>query len=205
MPASTCRPWSAPRPTLWWPTSITPAPARLPAALTATSPSGPSGTGISICVDFPCKCYCRLPIVWTNTKCDFFPSSRLSPSFTFPHPITPVAYHQLLSQQRGLNAFGHTPPLLQPSPSLSTRQTLVTAAAPTNNNSADTNTESSQVILLRFILSIHASIHIHLDSRFLGYWETWRLYKIVYYLSLKYKFVCFKGIYIFLFSKDALN
>uniref|UniRef100_A0A8C1BDJ1 GLI family zinc finger 2a n=1 Tax=Cyprinus carpio carpio TaxID=630221 RepID=A0A8C1BDJ1_CYPCA len=71
----------------------------------------------------------------------------ISPSFTFPHPITPVAYHQLLSQQRGLNAFGHTPPLLHPSPSLSTRQTLVTAAALTNNNSADTNTESSQVIL----------------------------------------------------------
>ncbi|XP_051762180.1 zinc finger protein GLI2a isoform X1 [Ctenopharyngodon idella] len=69
----------------------------------------------------------------------------ISPSFTFPHPITPVAYHQLLSQQRGLNAFGHTPPLLQPSPSLSTRQqTLVAAAALTNNNSADTNTESSQ-------------------------------------------------------------
>uniref|UniRef100_A0A8C2H1K0 GLI family zinc finger 2a n=1 Tax=Cyprinus carpio TaxID=7962 RepID=A0A8C2H1K0_CYPCA len=59
----------------------------------------------------------------------------ISPSFTFPHPITPVAYHQLLSQQRGLNAFGHTPPLLHPSPSLSTRQTLVTAAALTNNNS----------------------------------------------------------------------
>ncbi|XP_016142155.1 zinc finger protein GLI2-like isoform X2 [Sinocyclocheilus grahami] len=68
----------------------------------------------------------------------------ISPSFTFPHPITPVAYHQLLSQQRGLNAFGHTPPLLHPSPSLNTRQTLMAAAALTNNNSADTNTESSQ-------------------------------------------------------------
>ncbi|XP_026073507.1 zinc finger protein GLI2-like isoform X2 [Carassius auratus] len=68
----------------------------------------------------------------------------ISPSFTFPHPITPVAYHQLLSQQRGLNAFGHTPPLLHPSPSLSSRQTLVAAAALNNNNSADTNTDSSQ-------------------------------------------------------------
>ncbi|TRY84838.1 hypothetical protein DNTS_002281, partial [Danionella cerebrum] len=54
----------------------------------------------------------------------------ISPSFTFPHPITPVAYHQLLSQQRGLNAFGHTPPLLQPPPVLSSRQqTLGTTAA----------------------------------------------------------------------------
>lgn len=37
-----------------------------------------------------------------------------SPSFPFPHPINPMAYQQLLSQQRGLSAFGHTPPLLQP-------------------------------------------------------------------------------------------
>uniref|UniRef100_A0A8C6WKZ3 GLI family zinc finger 2a n=1 Tax=Neogobius melanostomus TaxID=47308 RepID=A0A8C6WKZ3_9GOBI len=47
----------------------------------------------------------------------------LSPSFSFPHPINPVAYQQLLSQQRGLNAFGHTPPMMQPSPaSFSARQ-----------------------------------------------------------------------------------
>ncbi|KAG7232040.1 hypothetical protein INR49_009948 [Caranx melampygus] len=39
----------------------------------------------------------------------------LSPSFPFPHPINPMAYQQLLSQQRGLSAFGHTPPLIQPS------------------------------------------------------------------------------------------
>ncbi|XP_032364471.1 zinc finger protein GLI2 [Etheostoma spectabile] len=46
----------------------------------------------------------------------------LSPSFPFPHPINPMAYHQLLSQQRGgLSAFGHTPPLIQPPPSYSTR------------------------------------------------------------------------------------
>ncbi|KAM4731872.1 zinc finger protein GLI2a isoform 1-T2 [Anableps anableps] len=41
----------------------------------------------------------------------------ISPTFSFPHPINPVAYQQLLSQQRPLNAFGHTPPLLQPPPS----------------------------------------------------------------------------------------
>ncbi|XP_070814169.1 zinc finger protein GLI2-like [Chaetodon trifascialis] len=46
----------------------------------------------------------------------------LSPSFPFPHPINPVAYQQLLSQQRGLSAFGHTPPLVQPPPPFSARQ-----------------------------------------------------------------------------------
>ncbi|CAJ1087445.1 zinc finger protein GLI2-like [Xyrichtys novacula] len=46
----------------------------------------------------------------------------LSPSFPFPHPINPMAYQQLLSQQRGLSAFGHTPPLIQAPPSFSSRQ-----------------------------------------------------------------------------------
>ncbi|TMS11503.1 Zinc finger protein GLI2 [Larimichthys crocea] len=46
----------------------------------------------------------------------------LSPSFPFPHPINPMAYQQLLSQQRGLSAFGHTPPLIQPPPAFSSRQ-----------------------------------------------------------------------------------
>ncbi|XP_038578125.1 zinc finger protein GLI2-like isoform X2 [Micropterus salmoides] len=46
----------------------------------------------------------------------------LSPSFPFPHPINPMAYQQLLSQQRGLSAFGHTPPLIQPPPTFSSRQ-----------------------------------------------------------------------------------
>ncbi|XP_070712034.1 zinc finger protein GLI2-like [Pempheris klunzingeri] len=46
----------------------------------------------------------------------------LSPSFPFPHPINPMAYQQLLSQQRGLSAFGHTPPLIQPPPAFSARQ-----------------------------------------------------------------------------------
>ncbi|CAB1327987.1 unnamed protein product [Coregonus sp. 'balchen'] len=46
----------------------------------------------------------------------------ISPSFTFPHHINPMAYQQLLSQQRGLSAFGHTPPLIQPPPTFSSRQ-----------------------------------------------------------------------------------
>ncbi|XP_054480147.1 zinc finger protein GLI2-like [Anoplopoma fimbria] len=46
----------------------------------------------------------------------------LSPSFPFPHPLNPMAYQQLLSQQRGLSAFGHAPPLLQTPPTFSARQ-----------------------------------------------------------------------------------
>uniref|UniRef100_A0A3Q2NP03 GLI family zinc finger 2a n=1 Tax=Fundulus heteroclitus TaxID=8078 RepID=A0A3Q2NP03_FUNHE len=58
----------------------------------------------------------------------------LSPTFSFPHPINPAAYQQLLAQQRPLNAFGHTPPLLQPPP-FSARQHAVTA--PSSHNSSD--------------------------------------------------------------------
>uniref|UniRef100_A0A3Q3VM13 C2H2-type domain-containing protein n=1 Tax=Mola mola TaxID=94237 RepID=A0A3Q3VM13_MOLML len=46
----------------------------------------------------------------------------LSPSFPFPHTINPLAYQQLLSQQRGLSAFGHTSPLMQPPPTFAGRQ-----------------------------------------------------------------------------------
>ncbi|XP_075386340.1 zinc finger protein GLI2 isoform X2 [Tenrec ecaudatus] len=52
-------------------------------------------------------------------------AGALSPAFSFPHPINPVAYQQLLSQQRGLgSAFGHTPPLIQPSPTFLTQQPM---------------------------------------------------------------------------------
>uniref|UniRef100_A0A672Y8J3 GLI family zinc finger 2b n=1 Tax=Sphaeramia orbicularis TaxID=375764 RepID=A0A672Y8J3_9TELE len=46
----------------------------------------------------------------------------LSPSFPFANPINPMAYQQLLSQQRGLGAFGHAPPLIQPPPTFAGRQ-----------------------------------------------------------------------------------
>ncbi|XP_034021455.1 zinc finger protein GLI2-like, partial [Thalassophryne amazonica] len=45
----------------------------------------------------------------------------ISPSFHFPHPISPFTYQQLLSQQRGLGTFGHTPPLIQTPPTFSSR------------------------------------------------------------------------------------
>ncbi|XP_029461037.1 zinc finger protein GLI2 [Rhinatrema bivittatum] len=49
-------------------------------------------------------------------------AGAISPAFSFPHPINPVAYQQILSQQRGLSsAFGHTPPLIQPSPTFPPR------------------------------------------------------------------------------------
>ncbi|KAL6484901.1 hypothetical protein MHYP_G00069460 [Metynnis hypsauchen] len=67
----------------------------------------------------------------------------ISPSFTFPHPITPVAYQQLLSQQRGLSAFGHTPPLLQPSPPFSSRQQTLGGTA-IHSTSSNPSTEANQ-------------------------------------------------------------
>ncbi|XP_059184102.1 zinc finger protein GLI2-like [Centropristis striata] len=66
----------------------------------------------------------------------------LSPSFPFPHPINPMAYQQLLSQQRGLSAFGHTPPLIQPPPTFSSRQTglgLSSLPAATHNDMSSKN------------------------------------------------------------------
>ncbi|XP_068602239.1 zinc finger protein GLI2a [Brachionichthys hirsutus] len=68
----------------------------------------------------------------------------ISPSFSFPPHINPVAYQQLLSQQRGLNAFGHMPPLIQPTPSsFSARHhTLNASAMAASHNSS--NSEGNQ-------------------------------------------------------------
>ncbi|XP_077009641.1 zinc finger protein GLI2 [Tamandua tetradactyla] len=67
-------------------------------------------------------------------------AGALSPAFTFPHPINPVAYQQILSQQRGLgSAFGHTPPLIQPSPTFLAQQPM----ALTSVNATPTQLSSS--------------------------------------------------------------
>ncbi|XP_015252031.1 PREDICTED: zinc finger protein GLI2 [Cyprinodon variegatus] len=67
----------------------------------------------------------------------------ISPTFSFPHPINPVAYQQLLAQQRPLNAFGHTPPLIQPSASpFSARQHPVFASSMSSHNTS--NSERNQ-------------------------------------------------------------
>ncbi|XP_034497848.1 zinc finger protein GLI2 [Ailuropoda melanoleuca] len=67
-------------------------------------------------------------------------AGALSPAFTFPHPINPVAYQQILSQQRGLgSAFGHTPPLIQPSTTFLAQQPMPLAsinATPTQLSSS---------------------------------------------------------------------
>ncbi|XP_028835950.1 zinc finger protein GLI2-like [Denticeps clupeoides] len=74
----------------------------------------------------------------------------ISPSFTFPHPINPMAYQQLLSQQRGLSAFGHTPPLIPHSPTFSARQhPLSISSLPTsahNNDSESKNTSGDSAV-----------------------------------------------------------
>lgn len=79
--------------------------------------------------------------VFSSVRIIFF--LFISPSFSFPPHINPVAYQQLLSQQRGLSAFGHTPPLIQPSPSsFSARQHPLSAtglSASLNNSNSDAN------------------------------------------------------------------
>lgn len=82
------------------------------------------------------------------------PSSSVlhcSPAFTFPHPINPVAYQQILSQQRGLgSAFGHTPPLIQPSPTFLAQQSMALTSISTmptqlSSNSSNCLNDASQV------------------------------------------------------------
>ncbi|XP_077129402.1 zinc finger protein GLI2 isoform X1 [Ranitomeya variabilis] len=66
-------------------------------------------------------------------------AGAISPAFSFPHPINPVAYQQLLNQQRSLNAtFGHSS-LIHPSPTFTSRQqgcvpTASPAPVPANSN-----------------------------------------------------------------------
>ncbi|XP_045560717.1 zinc finger protein GLI2 isoform X2 [Salmo salar] len=69
--------------------------------------------------------------------------SGISPSFTFPHSINPMAYQQLFNQQRGLSAFGHTPPLIQPSPSFAARQHAHAIAASALNTTHNTSSSES--------------------------------------------------------------
>lgn len=72
------------------------------------------------------------------TKILYTKISSCSPSFPFPHPINPMAYQQLLSQQRGLSAFGHTPPLIQPPPTFTTRQgALGLSSLPASTHNSD--------------------------------------------------------------------
>ncbi|XP_071243562.1 zinc finger protein GLI2-like [Salvelinus alpinus] len=76
----------------------------------------------------------------------------ISPSFTFPHHINPMAYQQLLSQQRGLSVFGHTPPLIQPPPTFSSRQSALglSSLPPSshnhNNGSQSKNTSGDSAV-----------------------------------------------------------
>uniref|UniRef100_A0A8C9JEW1 GLI family zinc finger 2 n=1 Tax=Panthera tigris altaica TaxID=74533 RepID=A0A8C9JEW1_PANTA len=64
-----------------------------------------------------------------NSRSSSAATATCHPAFTFPHPINPVAYQQILSQQRGLgSAFGHTPPLIQPSPTFLAQQPMALAS-----------------------------------------------------------------------------
>lgn len=64
-----------------------------------------------------------------------------------------MAYPQLLSQQRGLSAFGHTPPLIQPPPAFAAHQpglglSSLFTSAPGTNLSAKVSREKQSVGLL---------------------------------------------------------
>lgn len=57
----------------------------------------------------------------------FFLPSLSSPALSFPYPATPVALHmhqQLISRQPGIvgSAFGHSPPLIHPTPAFATQR-----------------------------------------------------------------------------------
>lgn len=88
--------------------------------------------------------------------------SWCSPSFSFPPHINPVAYQQLLSQQRGLSAFGHTPPLIQAPPSsssFSARQLPLAAAMSAsqhNHSSSSSGSEANQVPRGRSLVKIES-------------------------------------------------
>ncbi|XP_018413592.1 PREDICTED: zinc finger protein GLI2 [Nanorana parkeri] len=90
-------------------------------------------------------------------------AGAISPAFTFPHPINPMAYQQLLSQQRSLSStFGHTP-LIHPSPTFTSRQpgslpTTIQAPAPASNGGSAHS--ASQVRERRaFDISVNQVIH----------------------------------------------
>ncbi|XP_064419984.1 zinc finger protein GLI2a [Latimeria chalumnae] len=70
-------------------------------------------------------------------------AGAISPAFSFPHPINPVTYQQLLNQQRGItSAFGHTPPLIHPSPTFRPHHMAtmsINPASAQNNVSPESN------------------------------------------------------------------
>ncbi|KAF4796970.1 zinc finger protein [Turdus rufiventris] len=79
-------------------------------------------------------------------------AGTISPAFSFPHPLNPVTYQQILTQQRGLSsAFGHTPPLIQPSPTFPPRQHMAVisvnpspAQSSSNSNCVSDSSQSKQ-------------------------------------------------------------
>ncbi|XP_063790101.1 zinc finger protein GLI2 [Pseudophryne corroboree] len=73
-------------------------------------------------------------------------AGAISPAFSFPHPINPLAYQQLLNQQRSLSStFGHSP-LIHPSPTFTSRQQASLATSnPASAPTSSINTASSSI------------------------------------------------------------
>lgn len=92
-----------------------------------------------------------------------FPSSALrSPALSFAYPSTPVALHvhqQLIGRQPGIvgSAFGHSPPLIHPSPAFAT-QRPVPGIPPSGLSASERSTissDSSQVRAAAGACAIH--------------------------------------------------
>uniref|UniRef100_A0A4W4E4K1 C2H2-type domain-containing protein n=1 Tax=Electrophorus electricus TaxID=8005 RepID=A0A4W4E4K1_ELEEL len=89
----------------------------------------------------------------------------LSPPFPFPHPINPVAYQQLLSQQRGLSAFGHTPPpVLQPSSAFSPRQLPLGVSARDDTEAKNMSGDSAVSSTVNPLITKRSKVKTELDG-----------------------------------------
>lgn len=84
-----------------------------------------------------------------------------SPALSFAYPPTPVALHvhqQLIGRQPGIvgSAFGHSPPLIHPSPAFATQRPvpgIPPAGLSASERSAISNDSSQVRAVVRFIIT----------------------------------------------------
>lgn len=93
----------------------------------------------------------------------FPPPSLLSPALSFAYPPTPVALHvhqQLMGRQPGIvgSAFGHSPPLIHPSPAFATQRPVPSIPPPSGLSASErsaVSSDSSQVRVAAGASAIH--------------------------------------------------
>lgn len=102
-------------------------------------------------------------IFYNRSAC---PSSALcSPALSFAYPPTPVALHmhqQLIGRQPGIvgSAFGHSPPLIHPSPAFAT-QRPVPGIPPSGLSASERSAISSDSSQVRAAAAGACAIHHH--------------------------------------------